>query len=114
MPSSPANNVVQMPREAAFDAFWRAYPKKVGKPIAKAKFDAITNGGLRTRTLDKDSGSYVEIELHATAEELIEGAKRYDARNRKQGAGNYGYIDDGKYLMHPSSWLNRGSWQDYT
>ena len=96
----------------SFDDFWRAYPKKVGKPIAKAKWDAITNGGLRTRTMDKDSGLYVEIELQATPEEIVAGAKLYSDRNRKPGLGVYGFIDDGKYLAHPSTWLNQGRWQD--
>jgi hypothetical protein len=101
-----------LPADEAFNEWWTVYPKKVGKPLAQAKWNAITNGGLRTRTLDKDSGTYVEIDLRATPEELIEGARRYDERNRKQGVGEYGYVDNGKYLCHPSTWLNQGRWMD--
>lgn len=100
------------PEPDSFDAFWRAYPKKVGKPLAQAKWDAITNGGLRTKTFDRDSNSYVEITLRATPAEIIEAAKRYDQRNRKKGIGEFGYVDDGKYLCHPSTWLNQGRFYD--
>lgn len=95
-----------------FEAFWRAYPRKVGKPLAQAKWEAITNGGLRTRTLDKDSGQYVEITLQASAAEILEAAKRYDARNRKKGIGEFGYVDDGKFICHPATWLNQGRFYD--
>lgn len=104
--------VVQMirPQEDRFEEFWKAFPKRVGKPIAKAKWDAITGSGLKTRTLDKDSGTYIEIELHATPEELIAGAKNYYERNRK--IGGYGFKDEGKFLLHPATFLNQGRWLD--
>lgn len=95
-----------------FEEFWRVYPKRVGKPMARAKFKAITGEGLKTRTLDKDSNTYVEIELQATPEEIIEGAKRYYERNRLEGTGNFGFKDNGKYLCHPATWLNQGRWED--
>ena len=100
------------PKTASFDDFWKVYPKKVGKPLAQAKWNAIINGGLKTRTLDRDSGQYVEIELQATPDEIIAGARRYYERNRKPGVGNYGFIDDGKFLLHPATFLNKGRWQD--
>lgn len=109
-------NLIRMAREApdqdSFEAFWRCYPKKVGKPLAKAKWEAITNGGLATRTMDKDSGSFVPITLNATPAEILEGAKRYELNNRKVGGGQFGYKDDGKYLLHPSTFLNQGRWMD--
>jgi hypothetical protein len=108
------SNVTAMirPEAGTFDEFWRVYPKKVGKPLAKAKWDAITNGGLKTRTLDRDSNQYIEIEVQASPQEIIDGAKKYEARNRKPGLGNYGYLDEGKYLAHPATWLNQGRWDD--
>lgn len=105
------SNVVSL-RPDRFEEFWKAYPRRVGKPIARAKFEAITTTGLKTRTLDKDSGTYVEIELHATPEEIIEGAKRYYQRNRLEGTGQFGFKDNGKYLCHPATWLNQGRWED--
>jgi len=94
----------------SFDDFWRSYPKKVGKPLARAKWDAITNGGLRTKTLDRDSGSYVTIELSATPQELVEGAKRY--AKSQIDRNTYRLKDDGKFTCMPSTWLNQGRWQD--
>lgn len=106
------NSVVQMPRTetATFDDFWRAFPKRVGKPLAKAKWDAITGDGLKTRTLDKDSGTYVEIELKATADEIVAGAKKYSATQIDRQT--YRLKDDGKYTCQPATWLNQGRWMD--
>lgn len=97
-----------------FDEFWKAYPhcKRVKKPLARAKFEAITGPGLKTKTYDKDSNSYAAIELKATAEEIIEGVKRYADRNKATGSGSYGFIDGGKYICHPSVFLNQGRWMD--
>lgn len=102
--------LLQMPEPATFATFWKIFPKRVGRPLAEAKFNAITNGGLRTRTLDKDSGQYVTIELHAKPEELIAAAKRY--RDSQIDRNTYKLKDDGRYTLHPSSWLNQGRWLD--
>lgn len=106
----PDNDPKPTAKAERFEEFWKAYPKKVGKPLAKAKYQAIIAGGLKTRTLDKDSGTYVEIELEATEEELIEGAKRYS--DRMFDRSTYRFKDDGKFICHPSTWLNRGLWMD--
>ena len=90
--------------------FWNACPKKVGKAMARVKFDAVINGGLCTRTLDRDSGQFIELTLEATADELIEGMRRY-AETQYQTDG-YGLKDDGRYTLHPSTWINRGGWMD--
>lgn len=93
-----------------FNEFWQYYPKKVGKPQAKALFDNIVRGGFKTRTLNKDSGTYTEIELEATAEEIIEGTKRYakslvDLNTFKRK------VED-KYIPNPSTFLNQGRFFD--
>jgi hypothetical protein len=101
-----------------FEDFWTIYPKHVGKLVAKAKWDKITNGGLSTRTLDRDSGSYVSLKLQASADQLIEGAKRYRATQidpKKCRSDDYDHIvlkDDGRYTCNPSTWLNQGRWMD--
>lgn len=97
------------PEQDKFAEFWRAFPKKTGKPLAKAKFDAITNGGLQTKTFDRDSNTYVQIELSATPDELIEAAKRYRA---SQIGENYKLKDDGRFTCQPATWLNQGRWLD--
>ena len=107
-------NVVKLPAAVPdlFEEFWQAYPRRIGKALARAKWKAITGPGLKTRTLDKDSGTYVEIELRATPDEIIAGAKRYYQANRLNGTGQYGFKDGGRYLCQPAYWLNRGRWED--
>jgi hypothetical protein len=95
---------------AAFEEFWKNFPKKVGKPIAKAKFKEIVTKGLKTRTLDRDSGQYVDIELEATPQEIIDGAKRY-ARSLIDMNTFKRKVED-KFVLHPSTYLNRGSWMN--
>ncbi len=104
--------IVQLHATASnrFDEFWQAYPRRIGKPLAKAKWDKITNGGLKTRTLDKDSGSFVCISLQATADELIEGAKKY--HNKNLDMKTFKLKDEGKFICHPATWLNQGRWED--
>lgn len=95
---------------AKFDEFYAAYPKRVDKALARAKFFSIVKGGFRTKTLDKDSNTYVEIELTATADQLIEAAKTYtrsllDINTFKRK------VED-KYIPSPAVWLNKGRFED--
>ena len=105
----------QAPEPGTFDEFWQAYPypRRIGKMLTQAKWEAITDGGLHTRTLDRDSGQYVAIELSATPEEIMVGLRKYDEKMRKRGTGEYGYLDDGKFICLPSTFLNQGRWLDY-
>ena len=94
-----------------FEAFWRICPKKVGKPLAMAKFSQITSSaGYRTRTLDRDSGTYVEIVLQATAQELIDAMRAYG--KSQIDLQTYDLKDGGRYTLHPATWLNQGRWMD--
>jgi hypothetical protein len=90
-----------------FDEFWKAYPKHIGKPLARAKWDSITNGGLTTRTLDKDSGTYVQLKLKGDPEEIIAAARRY---NKRQTDKQTYKIKE--YTCNPATWLNQGRWMD--
>src|SRR5882672_1979316 len=65
------------PDLGTFEEFWRVFPRRTHKPLARAKWDAITGAGLKTRTLDRDSGQYIEIFLQATPAAILDGAKRY-------------------------------------
>jgi hypothetical protein len=68
--------------DLVFDAFWQAYPRKVGKPKARQAWE---------RALRR-----------ATDAAIIEGARRYaDDPNRED-----------KYTAHPTTWLNRDGWDD--
>ncbi len=100
------------PAEATFDEFWQLYPseRKAGKPACRAKWNQITNGGLKTRTLDKDSGTYIDIDLVATPAEIMAGLEAW----KKTLALNpdYSYRDP-QFLPLVSTWLNQGRWEDY-
>ena len=67
---------------SSFTDFWSVYPRKVGK------VDALK--------------AYAKALKIATAEEILEGAKRYaQDPNREM-----------QFTAHPATWLNRGSWND--
>lgn len=108
----PEAEIIPFPNADPFEEFWKAYPscKRVGKPVARAKFKAITNGGLKTKTLDRDSGSFIELELQATPQEIIDGVKRYAARNYEKNS--YKWKDGGKFILMPATFLNQGRWMD--
>lgn len=65
-----------------FDAFWEVYPRKVGKRAARRAWESAC----------RDS----------TPSAIIAGAARYAADPNREPA----------YTAHPSTWLNRGGWDD--
>jgi hypothetical protein len=69
---------------AAFEEWWRHYPKKVGKDAARKAYSQATRNG-------------------ATAAALLQGAMRYAAERDGK---------DPHYTKHPSGWLNAGRWKD--
>ena len=69
-----------------FDAFWKAYPKKVGKGAAEKSFKKI-----------KPSGDLLQKMLDA-----IEVQKQSDQWKR----------DNGQYIPNPATWLNQTRWED--
>lgn len=105
-------------RLSLFEEFWKWYPKKIGKLQAKAKWMAITNGGLETRTLDQDSGTFMPLTLQAKPSEIIEGAKRYRATQidpkqcRSDDPSKTILKNEGKFTCLPVTWLNKGRWMD--
>lgn len=105
----------QSPAPNQFDELWQIWPvhRRSKKALAKAKYDAITGRGLRTQTLDKDSGTYMPIELSATHDEIMAGAKAYIGmqRNPVRGAPSP-WRDEGKFICLLSTWLNQGRWMD--
>lgn len=93
-----------------FDECWKLWPVKQGKMIAKAKYLAILKG-CSSRTLEKDSGMFISLELHATEDEIVNGIKKYLASQVDKNT--YRMKDDGKYIPHLATFLNRGRWADY-
>jgi hypothetical protein len=74
------------PREA-FDHFWAAYPRKVGRKAAEQAF---------TRTVQK---------RQATVEALIAHAERWAALWAAEGR-------EERYIPHAATWLNGERWND--
>ena len=74
------------PSDADFDAFWKSYPKKVGKDAAKRSFDRkVASAEIRDSILD--------------------------AVNRQKLTDQWAR-DRGQYIPNPATWLNQGRWQD--
>lgn len=68
---------------SAFDLFWNAYPKKVGKDAAKKAFQKVK----------------------APIETLV-----YAIEKQKRSA--QWLKDGGQYIPNPATWLNQGRWED--
>ena len=98
--------------EPTFDDFWKAYPRKTGKAASRAMWEKITNGGMKTRTLCRDSGNYLDITIQATPREIMAGAEFY--RASQMMPDGWQIRDGGRYVAHPTTWLNQGRWEDYT
>ncbi len=67
----------------AFDVFWKAYPKKVGKAAAKKAFRKV------------------KVPL----ESLLSAIER-------QKCGSQWSRDNGQYIPNPATWLNQERWED--
>jgi hypothetical protein len=81
----------------AFDRFWSAYPKKVGKGEALKAFEKVMTRKGGTGTSSASPSPTVEDLLAA-----LERQKRSDQWTR----------DGGRYIPNPSTWLNQGRWED--
>lgn len=97
-------------QKADFETFWLQYPRKVGKALARAKFNAITNGGLQTKMRCPDSGMFVDVYLEATPEQLVEAARAF----RKSLVGpDFKLTVEERFIPHASTWLNKGRFEDF-
>lgn len=86
IPSSTESPSDSLSREARFEVFWLAYPRKVGKDAARKAYERRKPG----------------LELHAEMLTALERQKRSPQWQR----------DGGQYIPHPSTWLAQGRWQD--
>jgi hypothetical protein len=80
-PSSPPNGH----GVAAFEKFWKAYPRKVGKTVAEKSF-------YRLKCQDSIDQILKSVE---TQKKSIQWMK-----------------DGGQFIPHPTTWLNQGRWND--
>ncbi len=97
--------------QSRFEEIWKLWPNKSKKPLAKAKYHAVIHGRFKTRTFDKDSNSYVDIELEASELEVVTGIQAY--LKAQVDKNTYRLKDEGKYIPHLATFLNGGRWTDY-
>ena len=67
----------------AFDVFWSAYPKKVGKEAARKAFAKV--------------GVSVDVLVNAVEQQKLSAQWQRD---------------NGQYIPNPATWLNQGRWED--
>tara|TARA_Y100000593_G_scaffold18291_1_gene36562 strand:- start:200 stop:544 length:345 start_codon:yes stop_codon:yes gene_type:complete len=84
----------------SFDDFWKAYPRKSQKAVARATFDEITGSGKMTSTCG------VKILAKATPEELIESALAFRWKMRIEEE------QEERFIPMPSTWLNQARFED--
>ncbi len=105
------------PRLEQFNKFWENYPLKKGKADARRLFMKIIQpGGCDVKIANKDGGVVIGMEethLEATAEEIIEGAKRFiDTFPIKGGGGADHYKRDTTFCPHATTWMHHSRWED--
>lgn len=71
------------PKGDAFERFWKAYPKKVGKEAARKAFGKVK----------------VPVESLLTAID-------------RQKCGSQWKAENGRFIPNPATWLNQGRWED--
>ncbi len=69
-----------------FELFWKAYPRKVAKKVARDKWNRIE----------------MTDELFAKIMAAVEAQKKMPQWVK----------DSGQYIPHPSTWLNQERWED--
>ncbi len=71
-------------REEAFDTFWAAYPRKIGKQAAKKAFAKVPKSAWP---------------------KLVPAI---DAQKKSR----QWTVEDGRFIPNPATWLNQGRWDD--
>ena len=79
-----------------FNAFWTAYPRKVGKALCRAKFAKITGVGLSVMVEGE------RLLLRASADDLVKAAKAFSVTTDEEK----------RFIPHPATWLNQGRFED--
>ena len=84
-PNPNPNSATQIARarEEAFERFWVAYPKKVGKEAARRAFDKVKTS----------------VDVLVSAIEMQKRSEQWQTEN-------------GRFIPNPATWLNQGRWED--
>lgn len=86
MSAGASKRIKPIVKQSDFDAFWKSWPRRVGKIKAQAAFASAVKAGADPAAIIAASASYAE---------------------RHQRAGT-----PKDKIPHPTTWLNRGSWDD--
>lgn len=89
---------------SGFDEFWTAYPRKVGKAIARSIYGQITGNGRLSKARDSAHNTY-ELDLYASHEDLLNAAKVFAYRMMEDDTPK-------GFIKHPATWLNQGCFED--
>jgi hypothetical protein len=81
--SSPQKPSISHP-EVFFPAFWKVYPRKVGKGAAEKAFAKAVKDG-------------------AVPDELVQAAEKFSADSN---------LPEAQFIPHPATWLNQRRWED--
>ena len=82
-PIQSESNSISESNTSAFERFWAAYPKKVGKKDAQKAFDKVK----------------VDVQI------LIDALEKHKKSSQWRK-------DNGQYIPNPSTWLNQERWTD--
>lgn len=90
IPNTQYPNTLSTPKrretETAFNQFWEAYPKKVGKDAASKSFAKRIKDGVSVEAM------------------TLALAKQRESPDWQR--------DDGRFIPNPATWLNQGRWMD--
>lgn len=111
--------VEQQPKFDDLKNLWPAH-RRGSIPLARVRWDQLTGGPWRTRIKDHEAGEVVPVEYERQdPAAIIEAAKRYiqskclpNQTYAEMWSGKPRLQDDGRYLQHISTWLNRGGWME--
>lgn len=84
-----------------FEKFWEVYPRKISKGDAWNAWHLIVTGKRQPNDKSKSGG----VVVRAEPAELLEGARRFAAAERKRGT-------DEDFIPHPRTWLSGQRWLD--
>lgn len=76
---------LSVPNDSDFEAFWRSYPRRIGKGAARRAYH-------KALTL-------------STHDQIMEGVKTLKKAIKMEGR-------EMQFVPHPSTWLNQERWED--
>jgi hypothetical protein len=97
--------------DALFEEWWKSYPwgRRRRKMLCKMIWDELTTTGRMCRTKDAEVG-FVKMFVKVTAEEILEGTKRWDKTLPRTPDF---YYKDEEYIVSSPVFLNQARFADF-